>query len=152
MFRSAPPQVPMALMFGGVIPFASAAGLMFIWRDDVALMVTAGLWLLVYSAVILSFLGGVRWGAEVAKRERPRFAELGPATLGALVGWGLVMAGFRYGLQTWIVAAMAAAFVLHYVYDSISPELPLWYRRMRFWPTLGAVVSLIVAWVLLGGT
>lgn len=152
MFRSAPPQVPMALMFGGVIPFASAAGAMFVWRDDLALMNTAALWLLVYSAIILSFLGGVRWGAEVAKRERPRFAELGPATLGAMAGWGLVMAGFRYGMQTWIMAGMGGALLLHYVYDSISPELPLWYRRMRLWPTLGAVASLGLAWFLLSGT
>ena len=67
MFRSAPPQVPMALMFAGVIPFASAAGAMFVWRDDLALMNTAALWLLVYSAVILSFIGGVRWGADTQR-------------------------------------------------------------------------------------
>ena len=88
--------------------------------------------------------------AEVAKRERPRFAELAPSTLGALMGWGLVMAGFRYGMQTWIMAGMGGALLLHYVYDSISPELPLWYRRMRLWPTLGAVASLALAWFLLG--
>ncbi|MEL6826722.1 MAG: DUF3429 domain-containing protein, partial [Pseudomonadota bacterium] len=81
MFRSAPPQVPMALMFAGVIPFVATSGLMLVWRNDPALKVTMAPWLLVYAAVILSFLGGVRWGAEIAKRERPRFAELGPATL-----------------------------------------------------------------------
>lgn len=150
MFRSAPPQVPMALMFTGVVPFASAAGAMLVWRDDLALMNTAALWLLVYAAVIFSFLGGVRWGAEIAKRERPRFAELGPATIGALAGWGLVMAGFRYGMQTWIFAAMAGGITLHYIYDSISPELPIWYRKLRLWPTIGAVLSLAVAYVLLG--
>ena len=151
MFRQSPPQVPMALMFTGVIPFAAAAGLMFVWRDDLALMNTAALWLLVYAAVILSFIGGVRWGAEIAKRERPRFAELGPSIIGALAGWGLVMAGFRYGMQTWIFAAMAIGLVLHYVYDSISPELPIWYRRLRLWPTLGAVLSMALAYVLLSG-
>lgn len=149
MFRSAPPQVPMALMFGGVIPFASAAGAMFVWREDYTLVITAGSWLLVYSAVILSFLGGVRWGAEVAKRERPRFAELGPATFGPLIGWGLVMAAFQNAFPAWIYAAMAAAFILHFLYDSISPELPIWYRRMRLWPTIGAVLSLIGAWYLI---
>lgn len=151
MFRSAPPQVPMALMFGGVIPFASSAGAMFVFREDLALLNTAALWLLVYAAIILSFLGGVRWGAEVAKRERPRFAELGPATLGALVGWGMVMAGFRYGMQPWLFAGMAGALILFLIYDSISPELPIWYRRMRTWPTLGAVASLAFAWFLLSG-
>lgn len=151
MFRSAPPQVPMALMFAGVIPFAATSGLMFVWRNDPALKVTMAPWLLVYAAVILSFLGGVRWGAEIAKRERPRFAELGPATLGALIGWGLVMASFRYGALPPIFGAMAGAMVLHYVYDSISPELPIWYRKMRFWPTLGAVLSLMLAFFLLGG-
>jgi len=114
MFRQSPPQVPMALMFAGIIPFASASGAMFVFRDDLALMNTAALWLLVYAAVILSFIGGVRWGAEIAKRERPRFAELGPSVIGALAGWGFVMAGFRYGMQSWIFAGMAAAIILHY--------------------------------------
>ena len=149
MFRQSPPQVPMALMFGGVIPFASSAGAMFVFRDDLAMMNLAALWLLVYSAIILSFLGGVRWGAEIAKRERPRFAELGPSVLGALVGWGMVMAVFQHGMQTWLFAGMGAALTLHYLYDGISPELPLWYRRMRLWPTLGAVFSLAFAYFLL---
>ena len=149
MFRQSPPQVPMALMFGGVIPFFSAAGAMFVLREDLALMNLSALWLLVYSAVILSFLGGVRWGAEIAKRERPRFAELGPSVLGALAGWGFVMAGFQHGMQTWLFAGMAGAFVLHYLYDTISPELPLWYRRLRLWPSIGAVASLAFAYFLL---
>jgi len=152
MFRSSPPQVPMALMFAGVIPFVSAAGLMFVWRDDLALLNVSALWLLVYAAVILSFLGGVRWGAEIAKRERPRFAELGPSTLGALAGWGLVMVGFQRGMEPWIFGAMSTGLILHYFYDGISPELPLWYRRMRLWPTIGAVGALSVAFLLLSRT
>lgn len=150
MFRSAPPQVPMALMFAGVIPFASAAGAMLIWRDDLALLNLAALWLLVYAAVIFSFLGGVRWGAEIAKRERPRFAELGPSIIGALAGWGIVMAGFQHGMQPVFFAAMGGGILLHYIYDSISPELPIWYRKLRLWPTIGAVLSMAVAYFLLG--
>lgn len=151
MFRSAPPQVPMALMFAGIIPFVATSGLMFVWRDDPASKVTMAPWLLVYAAIILSFLGGVRWGVEIAKRERPRFAELGPSILGALAGWGLVMASFRYGALPPIFGAMAGALVLYYLYDAISPELPIWYRRMRLWPTIGAVASLLLAYFLLGG-
>lgn len=151
MFRSAPPQVPMALMFLGVVPFASPAGAMFVWRDTPQLQILAAFWLLVYAAVILSFLGGVRWGVEIAKRERPRFAELGPSTLGALMGWGLLLASFQWDYNPWFFVAMAAAFLLLYLYDSISPELPLWYRRMRLWPTLGAIGSLGFAAYLLSG-
>ena len=33
----------MALMFAGVIPFASAAGAMLVWREDLALLNTAAL-------------------------------------------------------------------------------------------------------------
>lgn len=151
MFRSAPPQVPMALMFTGAIPFIASAGIMAVERDDLALQITAAYWMLIYSAIVLSFIGGVRWGAEIAKRERPRFAELGPSVLGALGGWGLVMVGFRYDFPAWVFAAMAGGFALHYIYDSISPELPIWYRRMRLWPTLAVVISLLVAYFLLSG-
>jgi hypothetical protein len=140
MFRSSPPQAPMSLMFLGIIPFIASAGAMVVWRDDIALMITAATWLMVYGAVILSFLGGVRWGVEIAKRERPRFAELVPSVLGALAGWTLVLV---------TVVAMAAALALHYFYDLVSPEVPRWYRQMRVWPTLGAVLSLAVAYFLL---
>lgn len=149
MFRSSPPQAPMSLMFLGIIPFIASAGAMVVWRDDIALMITAATWLMVYGAVILSFLGGVRWGVEIAKRERPRFAELVPSVLGALAGWTLVLVTFRYGVQPWTVVAMAAALALHYFYDLVSPEVPRWYRQMRVWPTLGAVLSLAVAHFLL---
>lgn len=149
MFRSKPPQAPMALMFMGIIPFAASAGAMVVWRNDIALMITAALWLLIYGAVILSFLGGVRWGVEIAKRERPRYVELIPSVLGALVGWALVLTAFRFGVQPWGIAAMAGALTLHYVYDLMSGELPRWYRQMRVWPTLGAVLSLAVAYLLL---
>lgn len=149
MFRSSPPQAPMSLMFLGIIPFIASAGAMVVWRDDIALMITAATWLMVYGAVILSFLGGVRWGVEIAKRERPRFAELIPSVLGALAGWALVLATFRFGVQPWAVLAMAAALAFHYFYDLVSAELPRWYRQMRVWPTLGAVLSLAVAYFLL---
>ena len=90
MFRSAPPQVPMALMFAGIIPFASAAGSMLVWQNDLALMNTAALWLLVYSAVIFSFLGGVRWGAALTHPEL-LWRELGLAVLPSLWAAGALL-------------------------------------------------------------
>ena len=68
------------------------------------------------------------------------------------LGERLSQIGAKARPETWIMAGMGGALLLHYVYDSISPELPLWYRRMRLWPTLGAVASLGLAWFLLSGT
>lgn len=150
MYKLKTPQTPLALTTLGIIPFAVSAGAMLVWRDDIALQSTAGLWLIVYAATILSFLGGIRWGAEMTRRDKPRFGELAPSVVAPLIGWGLVLAYFQYTQKATVMGAMAAALTLHFILDVLTGELPLWYRRLRFWPTFGAVVSLIMAAVLLG--
>lgn len=150
MYKLKTPQTPLAITTLGIIPFAVSAGAMLVWRGDIARQATAGLWLIVYAAVILSFLGGIRWGAEMTRRDKPRFGELAPAFIAPLIGWGLVLAYFQYTQKSTIMAAAAAALMVHYILDVLTGELPLWYRRLRLWPTLGGVVSLILAAVLLG--
>ena len=150
MYKLKTPQAPLALTTLGIIPFAVSTGAMLVWRGDVAAQQMAGLWLVVYGAVILSFLGGIRWGAEMTRRDKPRFGELGPSIVSPLVGWALVIAYFQTAQKPAVIAGMIAALFVHYVYDVLTGELPLWYRRLRLWPTLGAVASLALAYWLLG--
>jgi len=145
MYELKTPQAPLALTTAGLIPFFASAGAMFVWREQPILQQTAALWLMIYGAVVLSFLGGIRWGAEMTRRDKPRFGELMVSTLGPLAGWGMVMAYFRWGDERLMFAAMAGVLVLHFVLDWLSGELPIWYRRLRLWPTLGAVLSLAAA-------
>ncbi|MEM8617404.1 MAG: DUF3429 domain-containing protein [Pseudomonadota bacterium] len=148
-YRSKRPMAPWTLTLFGLVPFIASALAMVYWRNDIALAITAATWLLVYGAIILSFLGGVRWGVEIAQRERPRWGDLIVSVMGALTGWGLVLAGFRFGVTPALVAAMAGALTVHYLWDRFSPDLPRWYRALRLWPTLGAVLSYGVAYLIL---
>jgi len=150
MFREKTPRAPLALMTFGIVPFVVFAGLIALWRDQPIQMQNAALWLTIYSAVILSFLGGVRWGVEIATRERPRWGELIPSVFGSLIGWGGVVWYFQTLNQEYVLAGMAAALLLHYLYDILSPELPRWYRKLRIWPTLGAIASLAAGAALFG--
>ncbi|MDJ0921607.1 MAG: DUF3429 domain-containing protein [Henriciella sp.] len=150
MYKLKTPQAPLALTTAGMIPFVAAAGVMWVERDNVGLLNTAALWMIVYGAVILSFLGGVRWGVEMARRDKPRFGELGLAILGALVGWGLVLAFFRWNHAA-VFPGMAAALLFYFGIDRMSGEMPMWYRKLRVWPTGAAVLSLVAAYFLLRG-
>jgi len=134
-------------MLAGVLPFAGLAVGMAVLasRGDVILVSTASVWLVIYSAVILSFLGGVRWGAEISSPARLRFGVLVVSVLGTLVGWAGVMITFRFGWQEYVLTGFAACFALHFVWDRTSDRLPQWYRKFRLWPTAGALMSLAIA-------
>ncbi len=147
MYKLKTPQAPLALTTAGLIPFFVSAGAMIVWRDDPAQANTAGIWLIVYAALVVSFLGGIRWGAEMTRRDKPRFGELAPSTFGVLMGWGLVIAYFNWPDRL-VFVGMMAALVFYYSLDALSGEMPIWYRRLRLWPTIGALASLAAAFFL----
>jgi len=149
MFLRNIPIAPLLLTLAGLLPFFGTLTGLWIWRDETGLLLTAALWMLVYAAMILSFLGGVRWGAELLVQAKPRWAMLSLSVLGALAGWGLVMAAFSPVIRPWMFMAMAGLHVFYYVSDQMTRDLPDWYRRLRIWPTLGAVTCLLGAAVLL---
>ena len=98
-----------------------------------------GLVALVYAALILSFLGGARWGQAVAQ----------PAPQAT------VIAGFALLLATSLdrsaqLTAMAALLSLQFVWDAASPALPGWYTRLRLLLTVGAVAGLMAMAVVSG--
>ncbi|MBR9836175.1 MAG: DUF3429 domain-containing protein, partial [Alphaproteobacteria bacterium] len=58
MYKLKTPQAPLALTTAGLIPFMAGAGAMLVWRDDPQNAQTAGLYVMVFGALVLSFLGG----------------------------------------------------------------------------------------------
>ena len=99
--------------------------------------------LLGYSAAVLSFLGGVRWGVEIALRRQPRWIVLGAAVLPSLTAWGL-LAGSALRTEHQL-GGFLAAFLLQWAWDSRAVSPPAWYPRLRTLLTLGAVLALAVA-------
>lgn len=127
------------LVYGllGLIPFLAppVAGLVFPAMKPAAATVLA-----LYGALILSFLGGARWGfANTAPSPHPGVITL--SMLPTLVGLALLLlpAADR-GAQ---LVGLAAALVVHWVWDMVSPGLPPWYGRLRTILTLGAAAGLL---------
>ncbi len=126
------------LVYGllGLIPFLAPplASLATPAHDSVL-----GLVALIYGALILSFLGGARWGQEVA-RPQPRAGIITLAMLPTLAGFGLLLAtSLDRPAQ---LLAMAALFGLQFFWDAASQGLPGWYPRLRLILTAGAIIGL----------
>lgn len=138
------PVVPLVLAVTGILPFAGAAYVI-ATTEEVILAAQARLWLAVYAAVILSFLGGVRWGLAMTEDRVPALT-LGLSVLGALAGWGLVLFGFSKTFSSALFAGVAALLLLHWIWDVFAGgPAPAWYQGVRTIATLGAVTSLLVA-------
>ncbi|MFI0844229.1 DUF3429 domain-containing protein [Mesorhizobium sp. IMUNJ 23232] len=108
------------------------------WRSGTILL------LLVYSAVVLSFLGGVRWGAGLtAEGADKRPGELWLALPPAFIGWIAVVVPVPLSF-----AILAVAFAALGAWDALAThrnKLPEWYGRLRIILTVGAVAMLLLA-------
>lgn len=135
---SAPvPRVAWIYGLAGLIPFAAAAAVAALGRGmmaDYALMT-----LLVYGALILSFLGGARWGMEVV-RPQVRVAVISMSMAPTLVGFALLIA--PHADRSVQCALMAAAYFVQWIWDTRGFVNPPWYPRLRTVLTFGAVAAL----------
>lgn len=137
------PSVPMAAGIPGVlglIPFFAASAV-YVWGEP-QLAGPALLWLLTYCAATLSFLGGLRWGFEMA-RPSPRILVMFAACVAPLVAWVLLALPFL--TAPWQIGGFIAALVLQWLWDAGSSDLPRWWSRLRTLLTLGAGLALGIA-------
>lgn len=143
-----PPRIPRAVLaYGllGLLPFlacplavALAPGL-----RGAAAVLLAG-----YAALILSFLGGARWGLAV-REAAPRPEVVGLAMLPTLAGLALLtLTGVAPRLQ---FLGLAAALLGVCAWDIRSAGLPGWYAPLRTILTAGAVAGLAAGAVGLPG-
>jgi hypothetical protein len=98
--------------------------------------------ILTWSAVVLSFLGGVRWGLETALRA-PRPARQVISVLSAVIAWLLLLARHRFP-DSWILAGAIAAFLLQWLLDHQGPDVPARYPKLSTAVTAAACVSLAI--------
>lgn len=110
------------LAWAGLIPFIVTAvlGSFSLWADLLLPI------FLVYSAVILSFLGGIHWGLAMAgKLERPE-TKLIYCMAPSLAAW--IAVGFLP--EVIALPVLAASYLLWLNYD-LTQVLTPWYERMR---------------------
>lgn len=139
------PGSALVLGIAGLIPFAGGA--LALWMP--ALVHGAGQGLLVgYGAMILTFLGGVRWGTAMGPYDGQRQEfEFTASVLGSLVG---LAALFLPAIPA--LTLLIAGFLVHGLWDVRSVEagrLPSWYGKLRMMLTAGAELSLILGLVAL---
>ena len=128
------PPYAAILGYSGVIPFATAAALVTLGSAGMRQVALDGF--LIYAAVILSFLGGIRWGAASTAANDPSSSlafSILPSLWAALFLWW----------PTDEVAAMGfmCGFVLMGLADWFCPGLnvPSWMRLLRIRLTLAVV-------------
>lgn len=134
------------LVYGllGLIPFL-APPLLGLWTPPHAGFL--GLIALGYGALILSFLGGARWGFEVM-RPSPRFGVVTLAMLPTIAGLLLLLAPWL--ARPVQLNAMAVLLALHCWWDVRSEGMPRWYPRLRVGLTVVAAAGLIGMAVVVG--
>lgn len=136
-------RIATALTAAGALPFIALVIAMAVLEAPTNS--TAGLWLQTYSAVILSFLGGIRWGLGLAS-PGPSSGALALSVVPALAGWAMLpFAIILMPGPLWYLG-YALAFALQLVWDRVSPEVPVWFKPVRWWTSLVVMASLIGAW------
>lgn len=155
------PAPPLVLGITGLIPFIACAALACLpelgptlpgnsffsssgdTMSSTAIQHKAVFALGAYGAIILSFLGGVRWGNLLNSKSQLR--HWGPFTLSvlpSLIAWPALLLP-----NAWMLSLLAAGFVLQYAYDVEGVRqkiLPIWFGKLRTILTTGATISLLV--------
>lgn len=138
-----PPKSASWLGYAGMIPFVAAAIGTFLFRSDVELQNLMGTTLLIYGAVILSFLGGIRWGVALTLRDKNgQMKQLCLSVLPALLGWVCVLLPSQ--ATALIMLAIGFAGQLYFdLHSTAQEQLPGWFGKLRIRLTVGAVVALL---------
>lgn len=144
------PTVPLVLGLSGLVPFwALAFGLgatgLRPW-DSAALDFA----LVTYAAVILSFLGGIRWGLAVARSEQQDAAvHYFISIVPALIAWALLILPepLRLGCLGGL-ALVLGPFDQRLVPAGLAPP---WFGRLRLILSVGAGLALLYAAVVWRG-
>lgn len=124
------------LGYAGLLPFAAltVAGI----TSNEALKVLQ--YFLAYSAVILSFLGGIHWGLAMQQGDHRSASQLATCMLPSLSAWiSLTLPPLT------AITLLIASYLLWWIYDRTAIELE-WYHQMRAHLTFAVVFAHLI-WV-----
>lgn len=137
------PSVPLALGLAGLVPFFGLcvgllAGIDLGYGADALALALAA-----YGALILSFLGGVRWGIAVTMEEQDA-ARRGYviAVVPSLLAWAAL--ALAPEARLWTLAGLHVALGLLDYGLVCREEAPEWFGRLRLILSAGAAVALVL--------
>jgi len=145
---SQPVRTPLAALVPGLL------GLLPFWGFALATVVDLGIdpllalmALIMYGAIILSFVGALWWGMAVhAAPGAPRNTMFVWSVVPALVGWSATLTTPETGLRM-LMAGLAFQWLLDSMLRSKMPDLmPGWVFRLRTILTGGAISALAFTW------
>jgi len=136
--NEAPPAALWVIVVLALAPFPIAAAAYGYGSANVARPALTVI--LTWSAVVMSFLGGVRWGMETLLPQ-PRWTRQVISTASAVVAWLLLLARHRVP-DSWILAAAIGAFLVQWLFDHQGPDVPARYPKLSTTITAAACVSL----------
>lgn len=129
------------LGIGGLVPFVVGTVLVLsdseiMQQPDLRFAVSA------YAAIILSFLGGIRWGAALNESGRKSPATVALSVLPSIAAWVIVLIP-----APWKFVGFAVAFIVQGVWDVTAIregriETP-WFARLRLVLTLVVVACMV---------
>lgn len=142
------PRAPLLLGAAGLLPFwglAIGIGLAPLGGASAPSLATA---LATYGAIIVSFLGGIRWGLATRADQRAVAAQYGVAVLPSLLAWAALALP-----PAWSLAALGVVALGLGPLDTglVGTALaPAWYGRLRLILSCGAGAALLLGAALLG--
>jgi hypothetical protein len=144
-----PPHIPSAPLWLGLAALCPLLGAAVLTLTvDPALSRTALISFCIYAAAMLSFLGGVRWGLEIARQpEAPSPARLAYATAPSIGGWALALSIVDEPRIAGGAMIFSGLFAVQYVWDRASAQeglAPGWYPMLREVLTGGAMLACLV--------
>lgn len=125
--------------FAGLVPFAVALALIYLGQTDAQRSLGQDLFVY-YGAVILSFLGGIRWGAALS---RPSAKALGLSVAPSLLALMALLLDRSLGMQV-----LAGGFVVVGLFDVLrrtESGWPQWFKQLRSRLTIAVVVLHLLA-------
>ena len=108
-----------------------------VWREMTIRLLTG------YAAVVLSFLGGMRWALAVAGAYAETRRDIAISVVPALLGWAVMFIPPHFGF-----VLLAVAFAAHGAWDALAGQsgiMPAWFVRQRTQLTAAAVITMIIA-------
>jgi len=139
-----------ARFFGiaGLLPFIAGAILCWI-RITIPIgpvEITGSFMLLSYGAVILSFLGGIRWGVAMQHGSMiGSWATVAWAMMPSLIAWFAIMFNSTIGLLM-LMLGLAMQYAVDYR-STKARITPPWFLTLRTVLTIGAIASICIGWL-----
>ena len=135
------PSAAQGFGYAGLVPLI--AGAIAVWTSEAAEVRPVAEAMLFYSATVLSFLGGVRWGLAIDNPRSGRmFSSLTIGIFPPLIAWVMMLIDLHWGLL-----GTAVAYALMYASDLMATKegtAPAWYPQLRLPLTIVADIAVLI--------